>query len=205
VFAVLLLAGGLSWITTGLSLAAPPQGCTCRVSGGVGTRAEGVSTVFTAQVSAQQVDALGTGQQARQVRRYTATVERVYQGTVAQREIVVVSPASLKDCGLGRIPAGKTWLFFVNGTGAKFYGNACQGSERATSALLRRVERVLGSGQVVVEPEPARPPLAWTDVDTATPPPLGRLVAPGAAAGLIGLLGLAVVGRARRRTAADRS
>jgi hypothetical protein len=62
------------------------------------------------------------------------------------------------------------------------------------------VERVLGSGESVVVPEPDRPPLQWTELETSTPPPLGRLVAPGAAAGIVGLLGLAAVGRARRRT-----
>ncbi len=201
--AVLLLAAGLTWTTTGLAAAAPPAQCTCTKVGSVDTRAEQVSTVFTAQVTAQETGAVGTGKGARQVRRYQATIERVYQGTVSASEVTVVSPAAGADCGLGRIPTGKTWLFFVNGKDAKFFGNSCQGSERATSALLRRVERKLGSGEVVVEPEPEKTPLAYTDADTAAPPPLSRLVAPGAAATIVGLLGLALVGRARRAAAAD--
>lgn len=196
--AALLVAAAFPWLAE--VAAARPELCTCRHSGSVGTRADQVSTVFTAQVTSQQSDAVGTGADTRQVRRYTAVVERVYQGTVTKNQVTVVSPASLSQCGLGRIPTGKTWLFFVNGSDTKFFGNTCQGSERATSALLRRVERVLGSGQVVVEPEPASPPLALTDEDTTPPPPLGRLVAPGAAATIVGLLGLLVVGRARRRT-----
>lgn len=197
--AALLLVAGLA-STTGPATAAPPVRDACSVPGSVGDRAEKVDAVFTAQVADQQTDAVGTGADTRQVRRYTATVERVYQGTVTAKEVVVVSPLSAKDNGLGRLPTDKTWLFFVNGEDARFSGNACQGSERATSALLRRVERVLGSGESVVVPEPERPPLEWTELETTTPPPLGRLVAPGAAACLVGLLGLAAVGRARRRT-----
>jgi hypothetical protein len=197
--ASLLLAAGLASVT-GPATAAPPVRDACSVPGSVGDRAAKVDAVFTAQVTDQETDAVGTGANTRRVRRYTATVERVYQGTVTSKQVVVVSSQSARNNGLGRLPTDKTWLFFVNGEGAKFFGNSCQGSERATSALLRRVERVLGSGQTVVVPEPERPPLEWTELDTTEPPPLGRMVAPGAAAGLVGLLGLAAVGRARRRT-----
>lgn len=197
VAAAVLLTAGLAWGAPAAS-AAPPARCDCTKVGSVDTRSQQVSTVFTAQVTGQQTGAIGTGGSTRQVRRYRAQIERVYQGTVSKTEVTVVSPATGRDCGLGRIPAGKTWLFFVNGKDAKFFGNSCLGSERATSALLRRVERKLGSGQVVVEPEPEKPPLDYTDEDTTTPPPLSRLVAPGAAATLVGLLGLALVGRARR-------
>ena len=196
--AALLLAGGLSALTGAPAQAAPASDCS--VPGSVGTRADNVDAVFTAAVTGQEVDAIGTGDKTRQVRRYQATVERVYQGTVTAKKVVVVSPKSAAKHGLGSIPTDKTWLFFVNGSNAKFFGNSCQGSERATSALLRRVERVLGSGHAVVEPEPDRPPLEWTELETSTPLPLGRLLAPGAAATLVGLLGLAAVGRARRRT-----
>lgn len=202
VVAALLLATGPAPLA-GPAVAAAPARDGCSVPGSVGDRAEKVDAVFTAQVTDQQTDAVGTGADTRQVRRYTATVERVYQGNVTSKEVVVVSPLAVKDNGLGRLPTDKTWLFFVNGDGARFSGNACHGSERATSALLRRVERVLGSGGTVVVPEPERPPLEWTELETTTPPPLGRLVAPGAAASLVGLLGLAAVGRARRRPRRD--
>ena len=201
VAAVLALVLGLAWASGSATAAVPAKQCTCQAPASVVTRAGNVSTVFTAQVISQEVAAVGTGQDARQVRRYRARVERVYQGTVGMSEVLVVSPAATSRCGLGQIPTGKTWAFFVNGADAKFHGNSCQGSERATSALLRRVERTLGSGHVVVEPQPERPPLVWSDQDTTEPPPLGRLVAPGAAATIVGLLGLAVVGRARRRAA----
>ncbi len=199
--AVMLVAGlaGLAALS-GPAAAAPRVREACSVPGSVGDRAAKVDAVFTAQVTGQETDAVGTGADTRQVRRYTATVERVYQGTVTSKEVVVVSSLSARNNGLGRLPTDKTWLFFVTGDGAKFFGNSCQGSERATSAMLRRVERVLGSGQSVVVPEPERPPLEWNELETATPRTLGRLVAPGAAAGLVGLLGLAAVGRARRRT-----
>ena len=197
--AALLLVAGLAALS-GPAAAAPPVRDPCSVPGSVGDRAAKVDAVFTAQVTGQETDAVGTGSDTREVRRYTATVERVYQGTVTSKEVDVVSPLSARDNGLGRLPTDKTWLFFVNGEEGTFSGNACQGSERATSALLRRVERVLGSGESVVVPEPARPPLEWRELETTTPRSLGRLVAPGAAAGLVGLLGLAAVGRARRRT-----
>jgi hypothetical protein len=197
--AVLLLLGGLVALG-GEASAAPRVREPCKVPSSVGDRAAKVDAVFTAQVTAQETDAVGTGATTRQVRRYSATVERVYQGTVTAKQVIVSSPLSARENGLGQLPTDKTWLFFVNGEGAKFYANSCLGSERATSALLRRVERVLGSGGTVVVPEPERPPLEWTELDPAPPTPLGRLVAPGAAAGIVGLLGLAAVGRARRRT-----
>lgn len=196
-----LLLGLVLALTGSSAGAAPGRQCTCQPPAGVGARAAKVSTVFTGQVVSQQVSAVGTGQDARQVRRYQTAVERVYQGEVTTTEVVVVSPAASSRCGLGQIPTGKTWVFFVNGSGAKFFGNTCQGSERATSALLRRIEQQLGSGHVVVEPAPEPPPLSWTEHDTTEPAALGRLLAPGAAATIVGLLGLVVVGRARRRPA----
>jgi hypothetical protein len=199
--AAALSVGGHSAATsaaTSAASAAPTK--TCKPPAGVAARAENVTTVLTGQVTSQQTGTAGTGDRVRKVRRYQVDVDRFYQGTVTEDQVVVTSP--LQE-GLGRLPTDKAWLFFVNGRGKTFIGNACLGSERATSALLRKVERVLGPGQQVADPPPEQPPLEWTELDASTPTPIGRMVAPGAAASIIGLLGLAVLARARRRPMDD--
>jgi MYXO-CTERM domain-containing protein len=183
------------WLAPSVASAAAPT-CTCQKAGVV-AHADRADAVFTAQVTGSTTGTVGADAKKRQVRRFAATVDTVFQGKVATPDVLIVTPGSAGECGLTRIPPGQPWVFFVKGSGSKFFGNSCGGSERATSAHLLRVEKVLGAGRQLVDPTPDRPPLEYVDQDTAAPTPLTRLLAPGAALSLVGLLALAALRRRR--------
>ncbi len=168
--------------------------CKC-AQGGVTKHAEQAEAVFTASVLTSSEETLGSGKKARQVRRYTAEVDRIYQGSVTEPTVLITTAQLSAACGLGKIPEGKPWVFFVNGADTKFFGNSCGGSARASGEYVGFVERILGPGDVLVEPAPPPPPLAFTDEPTDPPTALPRLLAPGAAVAIIGLLGLVLVRR----------
>ncbi|MFN8195327.1 MAG: hypothetical protein U0R80_13705 [Nocardioidaceae bacterium] len=198
---VLALAlAGLSLVTvTGTpapSAAAAPRP-PCSTVPGLGKLVEEADAVFTATVVTSSTDTAGTGKKQHEVRRYTAEVDRVYQGKVTDERVLITSdqPAA---CGYGDIPAGRPWVFFVHGRGAKFFGNMEGGTGRATATSIRRIEKLLGEGTEMNPTAPPREPLTYTAEDTSDPTPLSRLVAPGAALTLIGLLGLVLF---RRRPA----
>jgi hypothetical protein len=178
---------------------APPAqaACTCRPAG-VRSHAQQADAVFTGVVTGSARDTVGSGKQQRVLRRTAVEVDRIYQGDVSDTPIVITSEVGGSACALPRVPAGETWVFFVQGGGTTFVGDRCGGSGEATDDYLRTVEDVLGAGQVLVEPVAEPPPLEFTPVEASATSPLGRLVAPGAAVALIGLLGLALV---RRRAA----
>lgn len=171
----------------------PPAGADPR-SEEVEQRAGRVEAVFTATVVTEDVVVLGTGPRERRVRRYTAAVEQVFQGTVTGSP-VAISLVQRTGCTLPRVTTEAPWVFFVDGRGTQFRGTTCGGTRPVTAGYLRVVEGALGPGEAVAEPTAEPPPLDWTKVSTTDPPALGRLVAPGAALAIVGLLGLAVVRR----------
>jgi MYXO-CTERM domain-containing protein len=185
-------------LTVAAGPAAPAQAaCTCRPAG-VRANAQQADAVFTGAVSDQTRDTVGSGQQQRVVRRTTVDVDRIYQGEVTDTPVLVTSTAGASDCALPRMASGATWVFFVEGSGTTFRGDRCGGSREVSDEYLRVVEDVLGAGEVLVEPVAEPPPLDFTPVEVSATSPLSRLVAPGAAVALLGLLGLALV---RRRSA----
>lgn len=179
------------------AVAAPAQAkaCTCQPTG-VRAHAQQADAVFTGLATDSVRDTTGAGKRARDVRRTTVEVDRIYQGAVADSPVEITSPWRASDCGLGQLPPGEMWVFFVDGQGTAFTADRCGGSRAATNESLQVVEAALGAGEVIVEPVAEPPPLEFTDVETAAASPLGRLVAPGAAVTIIGLLGLMLV-RAR--------
>lgn len=190
----LVVTCGLGGAVSGASGAAGVAGV---APGDAIDRAAGkADTVFTASVTTSAQDTIGTGKKARRVTRYTAEVDRVYQGRVSKSTVLITSRLKA-DCGYGAIPTDRPWVFFVTGRGESFFGNFCDGTAEATTGYLRRVENVLGGGEVLVSQAPARPPLKYTRHDTAATTSLNRLLAPGAGVTLIGLLGL-VLARSRR-------
>ena len=171
--------------------------CACAQDPGLGRLVGQADAVFTASVLTSSTETAGTGKKQRQVRRYTAEVDRVYQGKVTKARVLVTSDQSAA-CGYGNIPTGRPWVFFVHGRGAKFFGNICGGTGHATEAYVAQIEKLLGQGTSMSPTAPPRPPLEYTAVEVSDPTPLSRLVAPGAAITLLGLLGLVLF---RRRPA----
>jgi hypothetical protein len=128
-------------------------------------------------------------------RTYRVVSDRVYQSSLVQPAVVVTARVGTK-CALPTLTKGTRYIFFVNERGARLM--AMPGTAEATPKLTRQVVSRLGSG---AQPVPTPPATAeFSRVADATPPPLSRLLAPGAALLIISLLGLLVVGRLGRRT-----
>lgn len=174
--------------------AVAPDRCTCPGEQSPRRLASQADAVFTASVVSSTSAQVGSGKNARTVRDYTAEVDRVFQGRVTQVRVLISSDQS-KACGFGAIPTKTPWVFFVAGQGTTFEGTVCGGAGRATVDMLRKVSRVLGQGTPLQTEPPPREPLSFVDEDTTEPVALTRLLAPGAALTLLGLLGLAVFRR----------
>lgn len=127
---------------------------------------------------------------------YTVTASRAYQGE-PERSTQVFSAGGRNACGLGELEVGSTYLFFATGTGAPYDADSCGGTGVANPRRVDRIEELLGEGTSVDPPPP--PEAVLTRVEDAAPPGFARMAAPGAAAAIIGLLGLVVVRRVSRR------
>jgi hypothetical protein len=128
---------------------------------------------------------------------YDVEVERVYKGNVSTETVQVTSSRASKDCKRLELDPGRQYVFFVDNDESALAADTCSGTDRASTGLVTRVERMLGEGR---PPVPARPEQAvFHRVADAEPPTLTRLAAPGVALILVGLLGLVVVRRVGAR------
>lgn len=112
---------------------------------------------------------------------------RVYKGTVPQARMQVTAASG--SCSYWSGAQDQKLLLIVKDGRA----DLCGGSRVATEQVLERVQGRLGSGQRIAPPPPAE--AVRTPMETREPREFARLAAPGAAAALLGLLGLAVVSR----------
>ncbi len=127
---------------------------------------------------------------------YDITASRTYQG-VPERETQVLSAGGRDACGLGELGVGTSYLFFASGTETPYAADACGGTSVANPTKVGKIEKVLGAGTAV---EPPPPPTAQlTKVEDGAPAGFAQAASPGAAAVLLGLLGLLVVRRLARR------
>ncbi len=136
----------------------------------------------------------------RQTMSYDVKVDRVYKGDdLTSPRATVKSDASEAACGLTGMTADTRYLFFVRKADPNLIANSCGGTGPATSALTQRIVALLGPGSTPTPPTPEK--ATFTQVADAEPYRLTRLVAPGAAMVLVGLLGLMILGalgRSRR-------
>lgn len=184
VAALLLACTGLV-----LSVSAPASAaCTCK-QGQLSQQVTRADVVFIGTI-----DAVGTT--AGGGHTYTITASRTYQGT-PERSTLVESAGGASACGLGALQVGQTYLWLATGTASPYQADSCGGTTVANPTKVQKVEALLGQGTAVEPPPP--PEAVLTRVEDSPPMRLARMAAPGAAAVLVGLLGLGVVRRLSRR------
>jgi len=189
--AVLALLAGCG----GALLASSPAeaACTC-TDAGVTQHAADADAIFSGTVRETRKPEPDESGRIKGEFTYVVDAERVYkeEGTVVTATVQVSSARSAATCGLGNLSAGTAYIFFAKARDAGFRAGSCGGSGPVSDELVSDVERVLGSGKQLV-PDSELPELVLTEVESAAPRSVGRLAAPGAAAALLGLLGLVFV------------
>ena len=193
-YAVRTAALGMLLATAGVLVAqAPAHACKC-VNTTTAEDAAAADAVFSGTVRETHKPEPDDSGRIKGLVTYVVDVDRVYkeEGTVVTGTVQVSSQQASASCGLGNLPPGTEYLFFAKARDAGFRASSCGGSRPATTASVSDVEGVLGPGKQMV-PDGAKPELVLTAVETAAPPTVGRLAAPGVAVALLGLLGLVFV------------
>jgi hypothetical protein len=161
--------------------------CTCK-QGQLAQQAKRADVVFLGTVDAVATEG--------QDHTYSITASRAYQGE-PERSTMVESAGGRNACGLGELGVGTTYVFFATGTEAPYRADSCGGTSVANPTKVQKIEKLLGEGTSVEPPPP--PEAVFTKVEDSAPPGFARMAAPGAAAAIIGLLGLVLVRRLGRR------
>ncbi len=161
--------------------------CTCR---------EGTLDRQVARADAVFIGTVDNVEVAGDDHTYDVTASRAYKGA-PERSTQVFSAGGRNACGLGELRTGTDYIFLATGTEAPFEADKCGGTTVRNDTKVTRIEGMLGE---VTSVEPPPPPTAvLTRVEDSPPAGFARTAAPGAAAALIGLLGLVVVRRLGRR------
>lgn len=154
-------------------------------------KATAADAIFEGRVlrSRKRVRSSGDADVANQVR-----VLSVYDGDLADGDVVTIITGLTRDDGLGRLTRRGRYLFFAteqaNGT---LIATQCGGTTELKGAMPGEFRTVLQQVLAEAEAEAAEVTLSEPDDGTSTPPSLGRSIAPGIALGLVGVLGLLVV------------
>lgn len=174
---------------TGLAFAAAPaHACSCTADTTFRKQLEGADQVVVATV---ERESRAEQQTAGQVDvKLDVVANRVYKGTVTEARMSVVAAGG--DCGYWNGSDDQKLLLVIKDGRA----DMCGGSRVATTSTVERVQSRLGSGTRLATPPPAEAVL--TPQETRGPRDFARLAAPGAAAALLGLLGLGVVSRVQK-------
>ena len=178
----------------GIVLAQGSAHAVCRcVQGGVEDQVNRADAVFSGVL----VDSSGTARGKSEFATYEIEADTLYEGNVRTANVDVRSRND--DCALGALEADQRYVFFVTEQGSDLRADRCGGTAVRTPRLTRQVEQVTGEGTPLGDTNQPEEPVEveFTRVSDAEPDSLTRLAAPGAAAVLVGLLGLLVVRRVR--------
>lgn len=182
----LLLAAAVAALSALVLVAAPAQACSCESAGlkKLTTEADLVYTGVLERASTVESD--------EERDQFLVRAQRVFKGELPSARFVVSNQLG-GSCGFGPVEEGSRWLFLTNTDNTT---TLCSGTRPLASRDLARVQELLGVGQRVPAPDPQA--AVRMKVEEEEPEGFLRLAAPGAAAVLLGLLGLAVVGRLNR-------
>lgn len=176
-------------LACGLVAVAEMPAHACKCVSGVEDAIMDADAVFTGMVVATTDDRRPT---------YDVEVDRVYKGDIDTATVQVKDTAGGTSCALDQQPLGERYAFFVTADGDTFVASACSGATRSTDRVVGRIEQITGEGR---DPVPPVPPEATITVVADPEPSLQRVVAPGFALVLVGLLGLVLVAALSRRRA----
>lgn len=145
----------------------------------------------------------GTGDAGQtRVFRYAVDVEAAFRGIVDEdsRDIVVTVTIGAR-ASAPEIRLGRTYLFFVDELGAQLIAEPCTGVVTLpgrSGGLDADTEALLTATLDPAAPSAVTPTLEQVEGADEDPPALSRMLAPGGALALIGLLGLMLVSRLGR-------
>lgn len=201
--ALLLPLGGMSAVDA--ATGPIPTGCGAldlTDTEAVAATAEGVSDVFVGRVVRldrvrvnPSATAGASGSPASRDLTYNVLVDAPLTGDLAadQRVDVVLAGVEGDDEPLRR---SRRYLFFATGEGAVLRADGCDGYASGTMLDAATLEEL----RTALTAEPEQPDVVLTRPEGSDgPPDLGRIVAPGAAVSLIGILGLVLISRIGRR------
>lgn len=181
-----LLAVAVAAMSTLVLMAAPAQACSC-ADAGLRTLTADADLVYTGVLERFST---ADGEDGRDVLLVRA--QRVFKGELTTARFVVTNALG-GSCGFAPVEEGSRWLFL---TDADNLTTPCSGTRPLVQKDMARVQQLLGVGTRVRAPDPQA--AERMKVEEEAPESFARLAAPGGAAVLLGLLGLAVVGRLNR-------
>lgn len=179
-----LLVAVLVALSASVLVQAPALACSC-ATGNLTKLVKSADNVYTGVVQ-------GTTRVDDRV-QHQVLAQRLFKGDLASARVAVTELDALSSCSLGDLQEGDRWLFLTDAENATAL---CDGSRKLRPAGLAKVQKALGVGERIPAPDPQK--AVFTPVETTAPEEFTRLAAPGGAAVLLGLLGLAVVGRLNR-------